>query len=732
MSEFIKLVAALAVVSISHQALAQTTEPEDLLAGKPIFTLGEAKTWTSNENDTYTFNTEDLQKLVAVPTNTSNVFLFPETNGEWNNPEDREIGIQGFYIDMERTRTVGIVTTTWEGAAADAYDIYLTDTKPTLDILNTTPVYSAEGLGQYTENMAVLPDNSRGRYLVFQPTNATNWGWGVKIRSISAIGPIDDMLTSFSVSPSIIALNKPTAVQYAFKNQIGMDIDPSNVEVSMSDNATFEDGFLTITSGTEAILTATMDDTSIQATVYAAIAPPLPQAASIKTPVYTNTITDDNSGAQWTVDYNGGAINSGAITFENGEVAHVFGDVRCIFFNNSNTTGGWNTNQNPADQGWSSLCLDIFASKNAEGKVVLEQAQIIPVNNPFTLEAGKWNHIEVDLVNDDGEICPDFSNMSIRFDEENMCDILLANIYFTPLYIEGDEVPPVLSSIEASPARTSVMLSFSATDDMNPDVHYSISNGTTTVNMTAPSGERVEYVFKNLESSTEYTFSVTASDGKNTSAPQEITVKTLGFPSAPTPEIDGNKVVALYSDTYGITDIPRFDNWGSNAQASTINTENGTVALLFTDYLGQWGGLVNLNIDLQGADTLHLDIYSDEAGSITIAPVWGDATGDTPNKTINFDGGNWNSLVLPLSDFGHPGFGDKIIQFAMNGSTVSTFALDNIFFYNPQGLSGIGSVAAENAPAEFFTLQGARVQGRPDAGIYIRRCGSKVEKVVVK
>ncbi|MDE6165616.1 MAG: hypothetical protein K2F58_00785, partial [Muribaculaceae bacterium] len=66
---------------------------QNILAGKPIHTLGEAKTWSAGEQS-YTFITADLEKLVAVPTNTDNVFLYPE-NGELNTPENQAIGIQG-------------------------------------------------------------------------------------------------------------------------------------------------------------------------------------------------------------------------------------------------------------------------------------------------------------------------------------------------------------------------------------------------------------------------------------------------------------------------------------------------------------------------------------------------------------------------------------------------------------------------------------------------------------
>ncbi len=403
----------------------QSINAQDLLAGKPIFTLGEAKTWSAGDQS-YTFITDDLQKLVAEPVNTSNVYLYPE-NGTLNTEENRALGAQGFYIDMETSKTVGSVSTTWEGAAANAYSIYLTDKVPTLDILSTTPTYEATGLGQYQANTAILPDGSKGRYLVFQVTDATNWGWGVKIRSIAAAAPQADELTTFTVTPGIVVLGEPTAVTMTMKNQLGVDLGTDKVTVTVSDNATYTDGMLTINSGDKAEFYATMGDVTMTATVYAAtVAPTLPQASVITTPIFTNTTTEDNGTAGFVVAYNGGARDLGTITFANGEVARAFGNTRCVFFYNTATTGQWDADIDPSALGYKWLHLEIFATADVSGNVVFERTTVIPSNNPFTLTAGKWNTIDVNVAEETV-----LHTMSIRFNEENMNDLLLANVYFS-------------------------------------------------------------------------------------------------------------------------------------------------------------------------------------------------------------------------------------------------------------------------------------------------------------
>ncbi len=58
--------------------------------------------------------------------------------------------------------------------------------------------------------------------------------------------------------------------------------------------------------------------------------------------------------------------------------------------------------------------------------------------------------------------------------------------------------------------------------------------------------------------------------------------------------------------------------------------------------------------------------------------------------------------------------------------------IDVVYVEDENATSGIEEVGAdENAPVEYFNLQGVRV-ANPEAGIYVRRQGSKVEKVYIK
>ena len=706
---FTKIAALTAVAFVSQNSVAQ-----NLLAEKPIFTLGPAMTW-SNGDASYTFVTADLAKLVAVPANTTNVYLYPE-NGDINNAENQAKGAQPFYIDMESVQEVAIVSTTWEGAAADSYNIFLTNDEPTLATLETTPTYTATGLGQYTENNAILPEGSKGRYMVFQVTKATNWGWGVKIRSIAAVAPADDVLTSFTLSTGFAPLGVETAVTCTFKNQNGIDIAADKVNVTVSDNATYADGKLTINSGNSAVFTAAMGNETLTATVYAPTAPAVPDAADILTPIYTNGNTEYNGTAGFIVAYNGGATELGRMTFSNGEVAAGFGNTRCVFFYNNDAAimGGWNETINPDEKNYGYLHLSIYGTKDVTGNVVFERTTLIGDNHPITLKAGEWNNIEIPL---NGETS--LYTMSVRFDADNTSDILLSNIYFSPLVDEGDEDAPVFGEISAEAYMTGVNLTFSATDAAR-NIYFTINDGTNNYQVNAKPGDPVSYTVTGLTPDTEYTFTITASDGKN-KATETTVAKTfpMSIPAAPEAHKESDYMRAVFCPSMNI--IPEgihFDNWGSHATGEMIKDAAGNDVFYLSNYEGQWGGIVGFDLEIGDATDLRIDIYGDAVeGDITIYPVWNaeiaaQAEGTHIVKTIVPN--QWNSIDIPLTEFNYTvDSGHPVFQIAFTNSTLKNFAVGNIYFWSDNKITTDSEsivVAEETGVVDVYTLQGIKVR----------------------
>ena len=95
----------------SLTAMAQT----NLTSGRTVVPLGGL-------NDRISF---DNLQLITVDNNTTNVYLLPE-------PSATGTPIQGFYIDLGASKSIGAVRSTWEGADCGA-NIYVTDTEPAAD-----------------------------------------------------------------------------------------------------------------------------------------------------------------------------------------------------------------------------------------------------------------------------------------------------------------------------------------------------------------------------------------------------------------------------------------------------------------------------------------------------------------------------------------------------------------------------------------------------------------------
>lgn len=423
-----------AAIALMAPAMASA---QNLLAGKSVQLFGEAKTWTKIVNDaeeTFTVNVEDLQKLTVEPQNTSNVFLFPETGGGWATDENKAIGIQGFYVDLEESTAIGTVSTTWEGAAANAYNIYVTEDVPTTALLEGEATYSATGLGQYTANTAVLPEGTKGRYVVFQPTDATNWGWGVKIRSISAAAPQEFELTSFTVSPLFIA-SENTEMTFTFTDQFGRAMNESAITLTTSDNATLIDGKMTIVSGNEATIYATAGDVTLQVVVYAATAPAA-ISNTVNVAVYTPEVTNLGTVTDWNEKANQGE----QINFADGEVAMPFTEAGCIFITNPTTLGAWDFNK-PVSELGNTLHLDIFSANDCTARVGFQDDQ--QFWHSAELKAGEWSSINVNVA-DNGGVKD--NNDTVRFIQlrfNPFAEILLANVYF----FDDKSVPTGVSAV---------------------------------------------------------------------------------------------------------------------------------------------------------------------------------------------------------------------------------------------------------------------------------------------
>ena len=276
-------------------AFAQT----NLTSGKAVVPVGGLKTYNNGTTD-YTVSNTDLQKI-TVDGNTDNVYLFPEAGGNWSTDANKAIGIQGFYIDLGASKSIGALKSTWEGADCGA-NIYVTDTEPAADgsLTGETLIATFDNAQASAKDAAIEVENS-GRYIVFVPTEATNWGWGVKIRTFVAYEKEASVLTTLLVTPTVVKVGEPTEMTFTPQDQVGLTL--TGVTYSAT-NATLEGTTLTATAVGDVVITATLNEVSIQKTI---------QAINVSAPTTNPTEPTDlaaNVIAVYSAKYNKGINDS--------------------------------------------------------------------------------------------------------------------------------------------------------------------------------------------------------------------------------------------------------------------------------------------------------------------------------------------------------------------------------------------------------------------------------------
>ena len=93
--------------------------------------------------------------------------------------------------------------------------------------------------------------------------------------------------------------------------------------------------------------------------------------------------------------------------------------------------------------------------------------------------------------------------------------------------------------------------------------------------------------------------------------------------------------------------------------------------------------------------------------------------------------GNWTGWAA--NDFDLSAYNGKTVKVAFcyknDGNQSVAWEIRNFALKSTSGIADI--TVDENAPVEFFNLQGVRV-ANPENGLYIRRQGNKATKVFVK
>ena len=547
----------LLLVTVALLATLTTFAQNNLTSGKTVYPLGGLKSFLPED-----VVTEDNLQKITQDGNTSNVFLFPE-NGA-NLAYNQTLGIQGFYIDLGESKTIGAIQSTWEGADCGA-NIYVTDTEPAADgsLTGETLIATFDNAQESAKNVAVTAENS-GRYIVFVPTVATNYAWGVKIRTFAAFGKEASVLTSFEVSPSTVKLNEETALTLSPKDQLGLTLT-DGVTYGVS-SGTLNGNLFTPAAVGDVTITATYNGVSIPATIKVIniSAPtenptePTDLAASViavYSAKYGKGINDSNPG--WGVG--GGAPNPFYTSVEEVEIAngHKVVHVKGTGFN-SRTAGGAEITSD-----YSKVYVALYPFSATQAKIFGDNLY----GNAKTVDGlvpGQWNYISVDNTGS----FPNYMLVELVGETEFYLD----HFYAAKPAVEDDEAPVLETAELAAAGIGSLTLKLKATDNKSAQVTYVITDQNNAVYTTkGNSGAEISFAIGDLAFNTEYTLSIIVKDdNENSSAAQTVTGTTTALTAAPVPTKDADDVIALFSNPYaGATDW-NAGGWGQSTVLTAV------------------------------------------------------------------------------------------------------------------------------------------------------------------
>jgi hypothetical protein len=638
----------------------------NLTSGKTVYPLGGLKAFLPEGSVT----TENLQKI-TVDDNTSNVFLFPE-NGA-NLDYNKTLGIQGFYIDLGEVKSIGAIQSTWEGADCGA-NIYVTNTAPAADgsLTGETLIGTFTNAQEGTKNIGVTVSNS-GRYIVFVPTEATNFAWGVKIRTFVALEKEASVLTSLDVTPTMVKVGEATAMTFTAKDQIGVTLTEGVTYTAT--NATLVGTMLTATAVGDVKITATYNAVSVDKIIQAidVSAPttnptePTDLAANviaIYSAKYEKGINESNPG--WGVG--GGAPNPLYTSVEEVEIAggHKVVHVNGAGFN-SRTAGAVGITSD-----YTKIHVAVYPFTATEAKIFGDNGYGKAVSKTG-LTPGQWNYIELD--NDANY--PNYVLIELVGESEFYLD----HFYFAKPAVDDDEAPVLNTAAVKSAGIGSVTFTLKATDNKSAKVTYVINDGTKNYTTKGDSGVEITYTIGDLDFGKEYTFSIIAKDdNENASDAQNVNATTLALTAAPVPDKDAAAVISLYSNAYTAASTYTYGKWGQSTIVGT-ETVSGDEMLKLNNY-NYLGFELATQLDLKDMEYVHIDVLPMQDMSVGITPIM---TGGTPTENSTSIGaltaGEWNSKDIKLSDLGLDFANYKAFQLKIDGGKGETVYVDNIYFW---------------------------------------------------
>ncbi len=614
-----------------------------------------------------------------------------------------------WYVDLGAKYDISEIAIKWETARPNDYDIRVSDDASAWTNIGTFDSYPVANDYEVYNSLSAVP----GRYVgVWARAGHENLAYGISMYDFQVFGT-----ENVSANKYVSATASPAAGGSVSVQAAGMDATevPGGTEVTFTATPNSGYDFVNWTNAGVEVSTSATYVTNITATTSLVANFEAQRTAYCSTPVtdvqasrtlYLTICRTENAN-EYKILFEGSAGNkiTGANVYVGTtlRLANVNGESSYAFTPES---GQWHV----SSEGFGSAYITFTASNFRDISFVSKG---------------------VDLFRDMSGGGGDLSSFN-AFPDANL-------IKWDATCV--DEAAPVLAAPTATPlSGTSVRVAMSATDDMAALLTYNINykpegdaGAGTNVEVAGAAGETTYKNIKGLSAGVRYAFSVTVSDGTNTSEPQVCYAKPT-MPTAPVPVHNAGLVRSIYSDAYESALDHDFikNNWawptyaeqnigGDHLLVYTSDPElqpqmpdvawgdnnDGANAIIAKDGFNDGA---NKGLDVRSMAYIHFDVWS------AIATIYPEIyLNDNKLSGFQLDGSGWQSFDIPLSSLTEDKLNNvRWIKFiAFRTPNPEEIAIDNVYFwtYGVQTTPEVGGDATTGGWATFASPVKVAVPG---------------------
>lgn len=339
-----------------------------------------------------------------------------------------------YYVDLGSVQDFNVLQIVWEGGYAKAFQIYTAN-----DVDDTTQEPKWGEAPVYTQESTTI-ENAGGKEVTYKigdqkarfvKIKATELGYSpyfsfFEFRVMKM--ELQATLKELTVSKDIVKVGDTFTVNAL--DQFGENLTDADITVTNAEKQA--DGSFKATTAGDIVITAKAGDVTLNKTVFAiSKAAEVPELADTDLSIYADDATGLGiSDPGW----NGKYDKQQQLDLDGNKVFMV---------TNAGTFGI--KNDKIANDGYTSLNFDIFPTTDVTGHVEIEGSGL--ANLPFTLKAGEWNHVSLDITG--AKALNNWIQIHVgAAGADNNPDILLDNVYLSKKAAEVKEEVNIAKTVD--------------------------------------------------------------------------------------------------------------------------------------------------------------------------------------------------------------------------------------------------------------------------------------------